>query len=1274
MGANLKRSNSIGSGQSHRRSKPKGRALSQAVSFEVEALEGRQLLSGGSISGYVNNDPTGHGIAGTAAVGLLVYLDLPGLDAVAFGDPVATTDATGHYAFNNLAAGKYLVRLVPRTTQVTTSPVWGGKYFVSLATNQVITGENFLNEVITTPSFRLTNGQALVSGVANGQATLSRFNVDTSVDTTYGTLGTLNVPNMTGLATSITSKPDGSLLVTYAGGKTAALTNVGTLAASPIVPIVPILPNPNPPGGATISGTIYNDANGNGSRDAGESAMAGQQLYLDLQGLDAFSAGDPVATTDSSGNYSFPNLAPGSYLVRPLIRATQVITSPVWGGKYYVPLATNQQVSGDDFGMQTVTTPSFSWGSQLLVAGSANGQSTLSRFNADGSVDVGFGALGVARLPGTVGGQPTRATPQPNGSVIIAYPTATVTLSATGTVLSVVANAGISLNDPTGLMITATSSNSVSLAFTDNATNEQSHLIERSGSSSSPWATIATIAGTGGTGAVSFVDTSVAPGSTYYYRVYAVGAGTTSNIAGPVTASTPPATVGGAIRGTVFDDANGNGLRDAGENPVVGQKVYLDLQGLGTFATGDPIATTDASGAYSFTNLAASNYLVRLLPQPGRVVTSPLWGAKYFLQLSSNQVATGEDFGSESLSRTNATQVDGKILLADATGYQITRFNVDGSVDLGFGSLGTASLHGVAALISIVPTADGLITLNYADKSSIILNGDGSFNRSVTNPDGTIVTGADVLTYHNNLSADGQANAETILTPANVRSSTFGKVFSTPVDGQIYAQPLFKSGVTITTGSQQGVRNVTFVATEHDSIYAINADTGSVLWQTSFINPSAGVTSIPAPDTGTNVIAPEIGITGTPVIDGATNTLYAVALTKEIIAGQSHYFQRLHAIDLGSGAEKFGAPVVIADTMYDGTTYTYVSGPAVAGTGDGSVNGTVNYNALRQNQRPALSLINGVVYIASASFGDVGPFHGWLLGYRAADLSLTSIFNDSPNGSDGGIWESGAGVSADADGNLYLVTGNGTFDSTFNPDGTPALGNYGDAVLKLAVDTSSSAQQPNINGYGLKVVDYYVPQNYQILDSTDKDLGSSGVLMLPDSAGSALHPHLLMVAGKDGRMFLLDRDHLGGLDAQGDHAVQIIANNPSGIFSTPAYFKGSVYVAGNRDTGKAYAIANGALSATPTAVSIDYYGYPGSTPSVSSNAGANGIVWDINPAFSQFRAYAASDLTELFTSDQVLARDQLGPAVKFRVPTIANGRVFVPTMGALVGYGLLLKP
>ena len=501
------------------------------------------------------------------------------------------------------------------------------------------------------------------------------------------------------------------------------------------------------------------------------------------------------------------------------------------------------------------------------------------------------------------------------------------------------------------------------------------------------------------------------------------------------------------------------------------------------------------------------------------------------------------------------------------------------------------------------------------------------------------ISAVDVLTYHNDNGRTGQALHETILNPANVNPSTFGKLFSDAVDGYVYAQPLTKSNVVV---PGQGVRNLVFVATEHDSVYAFDADKAGVpVWHVSFINPAAGVTTVPAVADYQLDLKPEIGITSTPVIDPATNTLYVVAETMETSGGTTTQALRLHALDVATGAERAGGPVLIT--------------ASVRGHGAGHVRGHVAFLPEFEIQRPALLLQNGVVYSAYSSLGDHGPFHGWIIGSSAATLQTVVKFNVTPNGSAGGIWMSGGGLAADNSGNIYALSGNGTFSAGHGGK------DYGNSVLKL-------------DGV-LHVNDYFTPPNQHRLNVKDLDLGSGGALIVPDQLGP--RPHLIVGGGKDGVLYTLNRDALGHHRQGRKSAGPAIPNAGHSIFSSPAYFNGTVYDHAVGDVLKAYVIVNGSLVG-PVEQGTTTFGYPGATPSISAAGDSNGIVWEvrnrgirgtIGPAVLEARE--ANHIGHLlFTSTQVADRDAAGAYVKFSVPAISRGKVYVGTQNGLVAYGL----
>ena len=564
----------------------------------------------------------------------------------------------------------------------------------------------------------------------------------------------------------------------------------------------------------------------------------------------------------------------------------------------------------------------------------------------------------------------------------------------------------------------------------------------------------------------------------------------------------------------------------------------------------------------------------------------------------------------------------------------------------------------------------------------------------------TWALGTKVVNYHNDTSSSGVNSTESALTPANLTVNTFSKRFATAVDGCVYAQPLYLPSITVSGGSAPGEHNLVFVATQHDSLYAIDAQSGLVVWKDSFLTTgmsgATSITTMPVGDTGSSDTPPEIGICSTPVIDSSTNMLYVTAKTKQIVNGNTsapHYVYTIYKIDVTNGNSTANANIVsqlvIGDTIFNGSSYTFrtnsdpsaAQDPFVYGTGDGYI--TVNsqnrvyFNAMREMNRPGLLLYNGTVFAAFGSHGDVSPYHGWLIGFDKGTLAINAVMNLTPNGGLGGIWNSGGAPVVDSSGYIYLMTGNGTFDGNnsggvvtgLNTQNMPVNADYGDSIVKIAVDGTTSPSNQNPNGWGLTVVDYFSPFNNQSLSSNDSDLGSGGCVILPDSAGSSAHPHLLIGAGKQGNIYLVDRDAMGEY-GNSDNVVQSqVAIGAS--FDTPAFFNGTLYYGAASDNGKSFSISNASMSTSPT-TTPDGFGWPGSTPSISANGTANAIVWMLDRSSNQLRAYAATNLaTEIWTSAMASAnRDQLGSVEKFTVPVVADGLVFVGTTNSLLTYGL----
>jgi hypothetical protein len=500
-----------------------------------------------------------------------------------------------------------------------------------------------------------------------------------------------------------------------------------------------------------------------------------------------------------------------------------------------------------------------------------------------------------------------------------------------------------------------------------------------------------------------------------------------------------------------------------------------------------------------------------------------------------------------------------------------------------------------------------------------------------------------VLTFHNDNLRSGRNRQETLLRLSNVNSNTFGKLFSFPVDGYVYAEPLYVSKPEV---PGLVTYNLVFVATEHDSVYAFDADglTMTPLWHKSFIDPANGITTVDSlNDVQCDNLVPEIGITGTPVISLQNQALYVVSEVKD--QNTDTFIIQLHALDLATGTEKFGGPVTIAAT--------------VNGTGLGNDgNGHVPFVAKLANQRPALLLAKGMVYVAFASNCDRGDYHGWLLAYDALTLEQKAAFNTTPNGAEGGIWQSGNGPSASASGDIFVGIGNGTFDHKAD---------YGDSFVKL--DSM------------LRVRDFFTPSNQALLNATDDDGGITGAVLLPyQPFGPAAFE--LLGGIKSGRFYLLNRASMGRFCATCNDSQAIsIVDRPFQLFDAPAYESGMVYIGAVGTRLKAWAIIDGRMTASAVARSATIFGYPGTSPALSSDGGVHRIVWALDvsgfatSAPAILHAYRGYSLAEIYNSAEAPdSRDTAGPAVKFTVPTVANGKVYVGTQTELDVYGLLPSP
>jgi outer membrane protein assembly factor BamB len=506
-----------------------------------------------------------------------------------------------------------------------------------------------------------------------------------------------------------------------------------------------------------------------------------------------------------------------------------------------------------------------------------------------------------------------------------------------------------------------------------------------------------------------------------------------------------------------------------------------------------------------------------------------------------------------------------------------------------------------------------------------------------------------VLTYHQDVARDGLNSSETILTPANVNATMFGRLFQATLDGKVDAQPLYLAGVAI---PGQGTHNVLIAVTENDSVYALDADTGAVLWHKRTLE----FFETPSDDRNCNQIIPEIGITATPVISTQTSpaTIYLVSMSRNFLTGQ--YFQRLHALAITTGDEQFGGPVDI-QAIYPGT-------------GDNTYDGYVIFYPAQYKARAALLLDESTVYITWSSHCDTRPYTGWLMGYNATTLKLTQLLNITPNGSQGALWMSGSGIAEDSSGNLYAMAGNGTFDNTLNALGFPENGDFGNAFLKLST----------ANNF-LSVADYFTMDNTDTESADDLDLGSGGAVVLPDVVdNSGTTWHLVIGGGKDSNIYLANRDNMGKFSSQNDNALyQQLSGALSGpVFSTPAYFNGQIYFGAALDAIRAFQFTNAHLTTASASQTAITFPFPGATPAISSNGTTNGILWAVENAspIAVLHAYSATDLaTELYNSSQAAnSRDQLGRSGNiFMAPIVANGKVYVGTPTGVTGYGLLAQ-
>jgi hypothetical protein len=549
-----------------------------------------------------------------------------------------------------------------------------------------------------------------------------------------------------------------------------------------------------------------------------------------------------------------------------------------------------------------------------------------------------------------------------------------------------------------------------------------------------------------------------------------------------------------------------------------------------------------------------------------------------------------------------------------------------------------------------------------------------------------------VLTYHNDPARDGINTREYALTPATVTTATFGKLFSCAVDGAVYAQPLWIQGLTI----GGGVHNVIFVATQHDSVYAFDADVSPCVtyWHVNLLDTlhggTSGETSVVWNDVGYcyGDIYPEAGVTGTPVIVSTSKTMYVVSASEINLkrSGQcsntsATFYHRLHALDLTTGSEKYNAPVTIV--------------ASVPGTGDGSSGGMVSFNSQLHNQRSGLALYGSKVVVAFAAHEDATPYHGWIIVYNGSNVQQRiAVFNTTPNGvngADGGVWAGGGAPAIDSGGDVYVATGNGVFD-----EAPPSPDNdYGDTILRLHSFTGTTP-----NGSNLSVAGWFTPYDQLTLAQNDTDLGSGAPVLFPDQTSGAGPKHLLVHVGKEGVVYLVDRDNMGQYNPNNNDQIRYsFSGTPNGLWGTPALWQNNLYIGGQFDSLRQFVFNSSTELFNPSVASLSshVFNFPGTTPSVSSRGASNGVVWAIDASLYGYaspnggvncstvpvpaactgpailHAYDANNLAVEYWNSSMAAnnRDQAGNAVKFVPPTIANGKVYVATRTGLYVYGLL---
>lgn len=694
-----------------------------------------------------------------------------------------------------------------------------------------------------------------------------------------------------------------------------------------------------------------------------------------------------------------------------------------------------------------------------------------------------------------------------------------------------------------------------------------------------------------------------------------------------VSTSTTPA-------GSTAPTAPTISTQPANQSVVAGQSATFSVTAAGTA----PLSYQWQKGTTSITGATSATYTTP--------ATTTADSGSTFSVLVSN--SAGSVTSNAATLTVTATAVAPSITQQPAnvtvTAGQTATFSVSatGTAPLSYQWLqGTTTITGATSASYTTPAT----TANNGAQYKVVVT--NSVGNATSNPATLTVNAAapattDVLTYHNDIGRTGQNLTETALTTSNVTSAKFGKLGLYPVDGLVDAQPLYASNVAIPSNA---THNVLIAPTENDSVYAFDADSGATLWHVSVLK--SGET--PSDNRGCSQVTPQIGVTSTPVIDrtsGPNGAVYVVAMSKD---SSGNYHQRLHALDLALGTELFSGPVDIQATY--------------PGTGDSSSNGNVVFEPGQYKERAALLLLNGVIYTSWASHCDIRPYTGWIMGYNESTLAQTTVLNITPNGNEGAIWMAGAGLAADTSGNVYFLDANGDFDTTMNASGFPSDGDYGNAFMKLST-----------TGNQLAVADYFEMDNEASENGSDTDLGSGGMIVLPDLTNGSQTMHLAVGAGKDSNLYLVNRDSMGKFSSNNASIYQELAGAlPGGVWAMPAYFNNTLYYGSVGSPIQAFTFTNAKLSTSSTAQTATSFGYPGATPSISANGSSNGIVWAVeNSSPAVLLAFNASNLNEIYNSNQASgSRDQFGNGNKYMVPTIVNGKVFVGTPNGVAVFGLL---